>query len=73
MATDPADREMSGPEGIDSAAVERALLSQADPGSDDLALIRARLRWTPQERLEANASFVRFCLTARPQGPLLRD
>ncbi|MGH9367494.1 MAG: hypothetical protein ACRD3M_07450 [Thermoanaerobaculia bacterium] len=72
MVTDTNDRERQR-EGIDAAAVERALRGQADPEADDLSLIRARLRWTPEERLEANASFVRFCLTARPQGPLLRD
>ena len=74
MTTNPSARELeNGLGGIDVAAVERALLRQADPDADDLSLIRERLGWTPEQRLQANASFLRFCLSARPQGPLLRD
>ena len=74
MTKDPAAGSLiEGRDRIDPVAVERALRSQADAGADDLSLIRARLRWTPEERLMANAAFTRFCLSARPQGPLLRD
>jgi hypothetical protein len=32
-----------------------------------------RLAWTPEQRLEANAAFLRFYWGARPTGPLLRE
>lgn len=58
---------------IDDAAVLEALRLQADPEEHDRSLIRERLAWSPDERLEANARFVRFYLSVRPLGPLLRD
>jgi hypothetical protein len=39
----------------------------------DRGLIVERLGWTPEQRLDANAAFVRFYLSIRPQGPLLRS
>jgi hypothetical protein len=60
-------------EPIDEEAVRKALLrQQQEPEDHDLGLIRERLRWTPEERLEANAAFVRWYLSIRPQGPLIR-
>jgi hypothetical protein len=57
-------------EPIDEEAVRRALLRQREhPEDHDLSLIRERLRWTPEERLEANAAFVRWYLSVRPEGP----
>jgi hypothetical protein len=50
-----------------------ALRRQADPDEHDRSLIRERLGWSPEQRLEANAAFVRFYLSVRPEGPLLRD
>ena len=44
-------------EPIDEEAVRKAILRQGrEPEDHDLSLIRERLRWTPEERLEANAS-----------------
>jgi hypothetical protein len=54
-------------------ALEDALRWQADGDAHDRGLIVERLAWTPAERLEANAAFVRFYLRARPDGPLLRE
>jgi hypothetical protein len=61
------------PEAIDEAAVAEALRRQADPEEHDRSLIQERLGWSPERRLEANAAFVRFYLSVRPEGPLLRD
>jgi hypothetical protein len=58
---------------VDDLAVRRAVLRQReDPADHDLSLIRERLAWTPEERLEANAIFIRWYLEVRPQGPLIR-
>jgi hypothetical protein len=51
----------------------KALRAQADEEAHDRGLIVERLGWTPDQRLEANAAFVRFYLSARPQGPLIRE
>jgi hypothetical protein len=60
-------------ERVDEEAVRKAVLrQQQEPEEHDLGLIRERLRWTPEERLEANAAFVRWYLSVRPQGPLIR-
>lgn len=50
-----------------------ALRSQEEPEAHDLGLIAERLGWTPEERLEANAAFLRFYLAVRPQGPLIPE
>ena len=64
---------MELPEPVDEEAVRKAVLrQQQEPEDHDLALIRERLRWSPEERLEANAAFVRWYLSVRPQGPLIR-
>jgi hypothetical protein len=54
-------------------ALREALRQQTDSEAHDRSLIVERLGWTPAERLEANAAFVRFYLRARPDGPLLRE
>jgi hypothetical protein len=60
-------------EPVDEKAVREALLrQQQEPEDHDVSLIHERLRWTPDERLEANATFVRWYLSVRPQGPLIR-
>jgi len=57
----------------DEAAVREAVRRQhEDPEDHDRSLIAIRLGWTPEERLEANAAFVRWYLTVRPDGPLFR-
>jgi hypothetical protein len=62
------------PEIVDQAAVAAALRRQAeDPDDHDRSLITERLSWTPEQRLEANAVFLRLYLKIRPQGPLLRE
>ncbi len=43
----------------------------AEGDEHDRGLIVERLAWSPEERLDANASFVRFYLSVRPQGPLI--
>ncbi len=46
------------------------------PGDDgdehDRGLILERLGWSVNERLDANASFMRFYLSIRPDGPIIR-
>jgi len=53
--------------------LREALQYQEDGDAHDRGLIVERLAWTPQERLEANASFLRFYLGVRPEGPLVRE
>ncbi len=50
---------------------ELLLRQESDPDEHDLGLIRERLGWTAEQRLEANAVFLRFYFGARPQGPLI--
>lgn len=50
-----------------------ALDRQHDDDAHDRGLIVERLGWTPEQRLEANAAFLRFYLSVRPQGPLILD
>jgi hypothetical protein len=50
-----------------------ALRRQQDDDDHDRGLIVERLSWTPAERLDANAAFLRFYLSIRPDGPLLRN
>lgn len=54
-------------------ALHEALLPQGDADAHDRSLILERLAWTPEQRLEANAAFLRFYLAVRPDGPLIRD
>ena len=59
---------------IDERAIRDALRRQRDdPEVHDRSMIVERLAWTPEERLEANAAFLRFYLSLRPEGPLIRD
>ncbi len=58
---------------IDASVLRQALSRQASGEDHDLGLIRERLTWTPEERLEANTAFLRFYVAARPPGPLLRE
>ena len=44
----------------DDTALRNALLLQHDEHAHDRGLILERLAWTPEQRLEANASFLRF-------------
>lgn len=53
--------------------LSRALQGQEDGEAHDRSLIVERLAWTPEERLEANASFIHFYLSVRPDGPLIRE
>ncbi len=57
----------------DLEALREALESQGDPEAHDRSLIVERLAWTPEQRLEANAAFLRFYFSVRPQGPLIRE
>ena len=62
------------PGAVDHAAVAAALRRQVeDPDDHDRSLITERLSWSPQQRLDANAAFLRFYLRMRPEGPLIRD
>ncbi len=60
-------------EPIGERELRDALRAQQDPEAHDRGLIAERLGWTPEERLEANAAFLRFYLAVRPQGPLIRE
>jgi hypothetical protein len=51
----------------------RALTRQADGDDHDAGLIVERLAWTPEQRLAANAAFLRFYAAVRPDGPLIRE
>ncbi|MBM3779788.1 MAG: hypothetical protein FJW23_16360 [Acidimicrobiia bacterium] len=51
--------------------VRRALARQGDRDARDLRLNVERLSWTPEQRLEANATFLRFHMAARPTGPFV--
>ena len=53
--------------------LREALRQQNDADAHDRSLIVERLAWTPEQRLEANAAFLRFYLKIRPDGPLIRD
>jgi hypothetical protein len=57
----------------DSASLLAALAEQADGEAHDRSLIVERLAWTPEQRLQANAAWVRFYLSARPDGPLIAE
>ena len=57
----------------DDALMEALRQQQGDDEAHDRSLIVERLQWTPEERLAANTSFLRFYLSVRPQGPLIRD
>lgn len=61
------------PAAIDDAALQRALSRQASGDDHDAGLIVERLAWSPEQRLEANAAFLRFYQAVRPTGPLLRE
>jgi hypothetical protein len=50
-------------------ALREALRRQAKIDAHDRSLIVERLAWTPEERLKADARFLRFYLSARPEGP----
>ena len=54
-------------------ALREALKRQDDPEAHDRGLIVERLSWTPEQRLEANAAFLRFYFSVRPEGPLIRE
>ena len=55
-------------------ALREALECQGgDDEAHDRGLIVERLGWTPEQRLEANAAFLRFFLEVRPEGPLIRE
>jgi len=54
-------------------ALAEALRQQNDDEAHDRSMIVERLRWTPEERLAANADFVRFYRNVRPGGPLIRE
>jgi hypothetical protein len=54
-------------------AVREALEKQGETDAHDRSLIVERLAWTPEQRLEANAAFLRFYLSVRPEGPLIRE
>jgi hypothetical protein len=64
---------MNARRSVDEEAVREVVRRQhEDPEEHDRSLIAERLSWTPDERLEANAAFVRWYLTIRATGPLLR-
>jgi hypothetical protein len=58
--------------GVDTV-LQRALARQASGDDHDIGLIIERLAWTPEQRLEANAAFLRFYHAVRPAGPLLDE
>ncbi len=54
-------------------AIRKALKQQSEEGTHDQSLIVERLGWTPEQRLAAHAAFLRFYLSVRPDGPLIRE
>lgn len=59
--------------GQDDESLSDALRLQGDGDARDRGLIVERLGWTPKERLDANAAFLRFYLSVRPEGSLLPE
>jgi hypothetical protein len=57
----------------DRVRLEEALQRQHNGEDHDRGLIVERLGWSPDQRLEANAAFLRFYLSVRPEGPLVRE
>ena len=57
----------------ESEAWLEALRQQEGEEAHDRSLIVERLSWTPEQRLDANAAFLRFYWNVRPEGPLIRD
>jgi len=53
--------------------MQELLEKQGDGDFHDRSLIVERLAWTPEQRLEANAEFLRFYFSVRPEGPLIRE
>jgi len=64
---------MVEPTDRDAARLREAMERQKDDVFHDRSLIVERLAWTPEQRLEANAAFLRFYLSVRPEGPLIRE
>jgi len=64
---------MSRKDSVLDPDLREALRQQRDADAHDRSLIVERLAWTPEQRLEANAAFLRFYLKIRPDGPLIRD
>ena len=62
-----------GQEMLEADVLRRELRRQGDDEAHDRGLIVERLAWSPEQRLEANAAFLRFYLDARPGGPLIRE
>ena len=58
---------------VEADALRQALERQGEEESHDRSLIVERLGWTPEQRLAANAAFLRFYLELRPQGPLIQE
>jgi hypothetical protein len=56
-----------------NAPASRRGTADAEPDSHDRSLILERLRWTPEQRLDANTAFLRFYFSVRPDGPLVSD
>ena len=54
-------------------ALRDVLREQADGDAHDRGLIVERLGWTVEQRLDANAAFLRFYLSVRPDGPLINE
>ena len=57
----------------DAEVLRDVLLHQDDEDAHDRSLIVERLAWTPEKRLDAHTGVLRFYLSARPSGPLIRD
>ena len=61
---------------LDSAETDAQREAQrqfADEEGHDRSLIVERLAWTPEERLEAHAAFLRWYWSVRPEGPVIRE
>ena len=57
----------------EAEAIDKALKQQSEEGEHDRSLIVERLGWTPEQRLAAHTGFLRFFLSVRPDGPLIRE
>ncbi|HYU35898.1 MAG TPA: hypothetical protein VEW48_27385 [Thermoanaerobaculia bacterium] len=70
---DAAESTMPERATLETDILTKVLREQADGEVHDRGLIVERLGWTPDQRLEANAAFIRFYLSVRPEGPLIRE
>lgn len=67
------DSSVAAPAEHEPDRLAEALSRQGDGEAHDRGLIVERLGWTPEQRLDANTSFLRLYAELRPDGPLIHE